>query len=300
MEVNHFLPKSPNLELFKDIENLLNSRVDGSIYKKYENSKHFLRRHEERLELPDITLITAHGQKNAIIELSHEGEKPLKLISIDDSSKFNRNFIFSFSCETAHGLGPAMIESGALTYIGFYSKFSPNFKFNGIPGEKFNDSIALLGKKIFAYAFSIVFSDFINNPCTANEFYNNLMIYIHILLSKVEGFDLEKLIRTFGVPIRKPYFEQHKALIFVTLHSIFDKAYSDINILGEENYIPWFNLSRLNKSKLEEILSSYKMKDERNQYYSTFVKCKVASLLNDDVVKDKNYKLLEKSLQECI
>ncbi len=277
MEINHFFPDQ-RIPFFRNIDKVLAQLLEGEKYQNFQNNQMFLEKLNERINKLDISLITAHGQYNAVIDLVRF-DKPKKLIELSDTNKFKNNFIFSFSCNTADRLGEKMIEDGAITFIGFYHGFSPNFNIDGLRGRQFKLEMELFGKKIFVYAFIRVFSHFIKKPVTAQEFYEMLLLSILKVLDKVKESDVDDILSKFQVPINRKEYLRHKKLIFQSLSDIFIKAFDSIDILGEVNYIPWKNLSALNSEKLEEILISYEMEFEDNKFYEYLVKYRAATIL---------------------
>ena len=102
---------------------------------------------------PFLFLVLAHGSDNAVFINDAE------IINISNSDLFNKSFFYAISCSTAVNLGPALIENGCKTYIGY------------------NDEVTIIlpYQDIFKNCQIFGIEKFINDKITSNECFQQMI-----------------------------------------------------------------------------------------------------------------------------
>lgn len=296
MEIKHFYPSNPELRFFKVIQDKMTSL--GLNYKHYANHKTYINDHESRIDEHDLTLITSHGGHNSIITFD-EKNKPVKLISTEQSTIFRNNIVIAFACETLMTLADESIKNGAISYFGMKDQFSRLFVFGDKVESvgKFANRMKLLGKKIFVESFSNTLLIYIKNPLTFEKFVDLVKYNIERELVNLSEMSSGEINSKYGLSIPKNKYDLFQAEVVISLRDIYNSVYNIIDWKGESKAISALSLNLLSDQQLIDFISTYKVEKKEYRYFEYYLKLLAAKKAGMNHDEKKYVDLLKNELQ---
>ncbi|MCY8486950.1 hypothetical protein MOC97_16045 [Bacillus atrophaeus] len=273
-KVIHFVPKAKSIRFFQNIKRDLKEMFGEDLYSIHWKPSAFIEELNKRKDKLDVIIISAHGSNDSIIKLNN-GREPSKLITLEEAHLFRNNFIFANSCYTANKFGPALIENGALCYIGFNHLMSEVFKYKNKSNHLLFEKVV---KRIYTDSISQAISDFINKCLTAKELCQYIEFYFKKHINVVCKMSLAVLNEEYDTKLDE---EDHQIFKLAKLELLekFNDLKDRLNILGEENYIFWSEINKLSSMKLKQLQK--KVEQIKNPLYKNFLKMIICIHLDD-------------------
>lgn len=259
LNIIHYNPNETGLRLLQTSENYFNNVFNEqkeTIYKPISEINDFLGFLNSRLTYPDVVLITAHGTNNAILRL-RKGTL-VKAMRLHQTRLFKHNFVFAISCGTATEFGSKAIDEAAQVYIGFDDEIQSDFKFDNGSNNKFNLILESVFKEIYQTSVNEAFEIFIKKCLTAKEFCMHMDLIFKRQVRKTLRMGIKELRTIYSAPITDKYVSELKAIIKLQFLAKFDSLRGKITLLGDEQFVPWYFINRLNEEELEELLTKVK------------------------------------------
>lgn len=283
MKIYHYYPRERAIRFLRSTPKYFRNEFncDTDMYLHKWDAHDFLNSLLNRIKYPDITLITAHGQANAIIKLRKN--ECIPKLSTKEALYFENNFILAICCFTALRLGVYAIRRGALCYIGFNQSVMPLFQVGIKTRGVIRNNIELIYKKIVKESLCIEFSRFIKSCLTSQEFYENLCWRIKHEINICRKSSIDQMNTKYSTNFRKEHISEVNQILRLELIDKFNKVEESMKLLGESSYIPWFYLKDLSKDELLKRLKYNEVKNQNNLYYKFFVDAIIFKLLKDDV-----------------
>lgn len=299
MKILHFIPKGQEVrffgatksnlrDIFKDVVSVSDNKY---VYNNYHDSTNFLSELNRRIVFPDISFITAHGGKTAI--LKKVNGRYDKEITINNVGLFKNNFVFAISCYTITVFGKSAIDNGAIAYLGFDDSIESFFRID----DTYKDLSIIFGtiiKQIYIRCITNEFEIFVKNCYTAKEFFLFLSLKVEKEMAKLHRMSISQINSEFNTKIPERFTPQLK-MIKLELTQKAKILNDKMKLIGETNYIPWFYIQEQSEDKLMEILNKLNDLDEKNYMYKYFMEAIIYDKLG---YVDKYIEALEKEQNE--
>ncbi|PEY74454.1 hypothetical protein [Bacillus thuringiensis] len=276
MKILHFCPKAKGIRFFNKIKQQLNEDFidQPDTLMNYWNVGEFLKTLRGRTSELDAVIISAHGWEDSILK-PFQGSFE-KTITLEEAPLFKNKFVFANSCYAAQKFGPALVDNGAFSFVGFNDSIGDVF----LSSMEYKDSIEKIFKKIYTKSLAEAFTLFVKQCLTTREFCERIDFGFRKNLSNVSKMNLSEINTAFQVSIN----EDNKSIMkLMKLEFIekFNELKRKITLLGEENYIYWSSIKNLSNEQLIDRLNKIENISEENNLYKSFVKMLIYVSLGD-------------------
>lgn len=293
----HYIPNEAVIRKFKPIkEELSKSFLEGKCtYVGCINLGKFLKSLREREEFSDIVIISAHGSDDAV--LTKRGTGYDKIFTLEHAHLLANDFTFALSCYTSRELGPKVIEEKGITYVGFNDSIENDFVLDEHSSNyHYIKELEKVLIKIYNTVISRAFIRFINECTTAKEFQSYIEIGLKSELQKLSKLSVDEINSKFNLSINNDSDTNQsiRALLKLEFISKISDFSNKIRLLGEERYIPWFNIHQLeDKLYLKYLLEESCKISDKYAYYKYFLQSHIYSALDLPSESKEAHRLFE-------
>ena len=263
MKLIQLCMKKRGIRFFAKIPKGFNRTISIGKYKCYYTKHGFLNELSRREKEYDMVLITAHGDKDKIIipitqydpyrlehpERSNNGYRTY--IPIKNARLFKNDFVFAVSCLTAQEFGPAVINNGGITYLGYEVLIERLFNVSDINmSSRVRELYEIVIKRIFVHELVQAITKFLNDMQSVSLLKQWFALHLEKSLVAFFSMSAEEVYSIYGIGINKDVWDRNRQKLLVQQFNFLDEINRHLVIQGDPNYISLYGIE--NGCKIDE------------------------------------------------
>lgn len=276
-KIIHFLADNSGIRPFKTIKVILKELFDDELYFPIREIKYFLKVLEDRLDMPDVVLINAHGDSDRI--LLKVRDHFITAISMQQTWLFKHNFVFAISCFTTREFGKSVIDNGAQVYLGFHESIENDFILEN-NNQEYKAILEKIMRNIYNKCVSYSLQKFVRDCLTAKELKQYMDLYFKRRVGEILDMSVDSINSLYGVSIGMKFEKEIKAIIKLEFINKYNSLSEKLELLGNEHYISWHNIEYMGSGDVMELFEKLEMYDAKYSYYRYFLEFLAYKSLN--------------------
>lgn len=281
MDIIHLCMKKRGIRFLYNVKKIIPNYLGELEYINLGTKGDFLRLLNQRKTDYDIVLVTAHGANHCILTTTSDLNEPFKsYIDKSETTGFENDFIFAFSCDTANEFGLESIKNGALAYIGYEVKISSIFNVTSdeVP-KRIRKSLNVILKRIIVEELSKSLTKFAKTPMSAETLRQHFAFQVEKRLYELQDMNVQEIFQVYGVKIDKYLYRKYFAQIMINQLKDIDEINRHLVCLGDKNYFYHGFIGEMikngkNDSEINQLINKKNMLEKlENVKYKDYINC---------------------------